>query len=94
MLSRNQSLRREAPVVSRGRTDYENATGEPSNMKKELKKMIAHIKTLFEKLDLELIVVELGAWAAFQGDRLHRDDRDRVLLAAEPRIIKRSRRLK
>jgi hypothetical protein len=28
-----------------------------------------------------LIVVELGAWAAFHGDQLHRDDRERVLLA-------------
>ena len=39
------------------------------------------LKTLLLKLDSELIVVELGAWAAFQGDRLYRSDRERVLLA-------------
>jgi hypothetical protein len=39
------------------------------------------IKTILNKLDPELVIVELAAWAAFHGDRLPKADRDRVLLA-------------
>ena len=40
-----------------------------------------NIKSLLNKLDAELIVVELGAYAAYFGDCLPKVDRDRVLLA-------------
>ena len=40
-----------------------------------------NFKNLLNTLDGELIVIELGAWAAYHGDRLPKDDRDRVLLA-------------
>jgi hypothetical protein len=39
------------------------------------------IKSLLNKLDTELVIIELAAWAAYHGDRLHKADRDRTLLA-------------
>jgi len=36
---------------------------------------------LLRRLDFELIIAELGAWSAFHGDPLPREDKDRVLLA-------------
>ncbi len=43
--------------------------------------MNANLKSLLRKIESELIVVELGAWASYHGDRLPKPDRDRVLLA-------------
>jgi hypothetical protein len=39
------------------------------------------IKSLLKKLDTELVIIELAAWAAFHGDRLPKQDKDRTLLA-------------
>jgi len=41
----------------------------------------AYLKSLLRKIEPELIVVELGAYAAYFGDPLPKPDRDRVLLA-------------
>ncbi len=43
--------------------------------------MSAYLKSLLRKIETELIVIELAAWAAYFGDRLPKPDRDRVLLA-------------
>ena len=43
--------------------------------------MRAHLKSLLTKIESELIVVELAAYAAYFGDPLPKADRDRVLLA-------------
>jgi hypothetical protein len=43
--------------------------------------MSANLKSLLRKIESELIVVELAAYAAFFGDPLPKPDRDRVLLA-------------
>jgi hypothetical protein len=40
-----------------------------------------NLKGLLTKFDQEIIVVELGAWAAYHGDWLDKADRERVLLA-------------
>ena len=37
--------------------------------------------SLLKKLETELVVTELAAWAAYHGDPLPRQDRDRTLLA-------------
>jgi len=42
---------------------------------------VSLLKVLLAKIESELIVVELGAWAAYHGDPLPKSDRDRVLLA-------------
>jgi hypothetical protein len=39
------------------------------------------VKSLLKKLDVELVIIELAAWAAYHGDRLPKADRDRTLLA-------------
>ena len=39
------------------------------------------ITGLMKKLDSELILIELGAYATFFGDPLDKADRERVLLA-------------
>jgi len=41
----------------------------------------APIRELLRRLGPELIVCELAAWAAYHGDRLPREDRNRTLLA-------------
>ncbi len=41
----------------------------------------APIRELLRRLGPELIIAELATWAAFHGDRLPREDRDRTLLA-------------
>jgi hypothetical protein len=41
----------------------------------------SHIKSLLAKIESELIVVELAAWAAYHGDPLPKPDKDRTLLA-------------
>ena len=43
--------------------------------------MKAHLKSLLIKIESELIIVELAAWAAYHRDYLPKRDRDRVLLA-------------
>ena len=45
-------------------------------------KLSSHnLKGLLTKFDQEIIVIELGAWAAYHGDWLDKADRKRVLLA-------------
>jgi hypothetical protein len=39
------------------------------------------IKTILNKLDPELVIVELGAYAALCGDPLPKDDYERIKLA-------------
>jgi hypothetical protein len=43
--------------------------------------MSAYLKSLLRKIESELIVVELGAYATYFGDPLSKPDRNRVLLA-------------
>jgi hypothetical protein len=40
-----------------------------------------NLKGLLTKFDQEIVVVELGAWAAYHGDWLDKADQQRVLLA-------------
>jgi hypothetical protein len=39
------------------------------------------IRELLRRLGPELIIAELATWAAYHGDPLPREDRDRTLLA-------------
>jgi hypothetical protein len=39
------------------------------------------IRELLQRLDPELIIAELATWAAYHGDPLPRQDKDRTLLA-------------
>jgi len=39
------------------------------------------IRELMRRLGPELIIAELATWAAYHGDPLPREDRDRTLLA-------------
>ena len=43
--------------------------------------MKASKRELMQRMSLELIIAELATWAAFHGDPLPREDRDRTLLA-------------
>lgn len=40
------------------------------------------LSELMRRLEPELVLVELAAWAAYHGDPLPAGDRDRILLAA------------
>ena len=39
------------------------------------------LRELLKRMDRELVVAELAAWAAFHHDRLPAQDKDRTLLA-------------
>jgi len=39
------------------------------------------LRDLLRRMDKELVVAELAAWAAFHHDRLPAEDKDRCLLA-------------
>ena len=54
---------------------------QPIIAKKQTVREKSGLKSLLIKIESELIVVELGAWAAYHGDPLPKPDRDRVLLA-------------
>ena len=43
--------------------------------------MKAHLKSLLIKIESELIIVELAAWAAYHGDPFSKQDLDLVLLS-------------
>ena len=44
-------------------------------------KFNAPLKTLLPRMSEELVIVELAAWAAYHGDPLPKEDRERTLLA-------------
>ena len=46
-----------------------------------MKDLNTPIRDLLRRLGPELIIAELATWAAYHGDPLPREDRDRTLLA-------------
>ena len=44
-------------------------------------KFDAPLKILLPRMSEELVIVELAAWAAYHGDPLPKEDRERTLLA-------------
>jgi hypothetical protein len=44
-------------------------------------KFNAPLQVLLPRMSEELVIVELAAWAAYHGDRLPPEDKDRTLLA-------------